>query len=300
VRISGHLRPGIKFRFRGVPKAGLADARVEPTVAAEAQAVDAGAIDAEIAELGENGEVVLAFEPGVSPYAVGRAPLPPYIHRARSRGYGVTSGEDRTPHAGGAIDRENPLREAAEDARADLERYQTVFARVPGAVAAPTAGLHLTHGLLDALEAAGVRRAEVILHVGSGSFRPLCERDLRNGQLHAEAFELPEATANAIGETRRLGGRVVAVGTTTTRVLETQASADGHVRAGAGETRLFLRPGDRFRVVDALLTNFHLPRSSLLLLVAAFAERERVLAAYREALATGYRFYSYGDAMLIL
>ena len=175
-----------------------------------------------------------------------------------------------------------------------------MFARVPGAVAAPTAGLHLTHGLLDALEGAGVRRAEVILHVGSGSFRPLCERDLRNGQLHAEAFELPEATANAIRETRRRGGRVVAVGTTTTRVLETQASADGHVRAGAGETRLFLRPGDRFRVVDALLTNFHLPRSTLLALVGAFAGMESIRAAYREAVREEYRFFSYGDAMLIL
>jgi S-adenosylmethionine:tRNA ribosyltransferase-isomerase len=229
----------------------------------------AARLEAEVSAIAGDGEVTLAFEPGSSPYALGEMPLPPYIRRPEPR---------------------------PEDA----ERYQTVFARAPGAVAAPTAGLHLTRALLGALERAGVGFAEVVLHVGPGTFRPLREQDLARGRLHAEAFELPEATAAAIAATRARGGRVVSVGTTTTRVLEAQAREDGTVEPGRGETDLFVRPGHRFRAVDALLTNFHLPRSSLLLLVAAFAGREAVLDAYREAIALGYRFYSYGDAMLIL
>jgi S-adenosylmethionine:tRNA ribosyltransferase-isomerase len=228
-----------------------------------------GAADAEIIEVSGDGPVVLAFEPGVDPERLGEAPLPPYIRR-----------------------------DAADDR--DLARYQTVFAREPGAVAAPTAGLHFTPALLDALDRRGVERAEVVLHVGPGTFRPLGTRELASGRLHRERFALPEATARAVARARERGGRVVAVGTTTTRVLEARAREDGRVEPGAGETDLFLRPGSRFRVVDALLTNFHLPRSSLLLLVAAFAGREPVLAAYREAVARGYRFYSYGDAMLVL
>jgi S-adenosylmethionine:tRNA ribosyltransferase-isomerase len=224
--------------------------------------------DAEIAAIGDDGEVVLAVAPDVSPYRAGEAPLPPYIHRDAAR-------------------------------PADLARYQTVFARVPGAVAAPTAGLHLGEALLGALDEAGIERAEVVLHVGPGTFRPLRDADLAAGRLHAERYELPDATAAAIDRTRARGGRVVAVGTTTTRVLETRATAQRGVRAGCGETDLFVRPGCAFQVVDALLTNFHLPRSSLLLLVAAFAGRERVLDAYAEAVERGYRFYSYGDAMLI-
>jgi len=226
------------------------------------------AAEAEIAALLDHGRVALQFEAGVDPYALGETPLPPYIARA-------------TP-----------------DPR-DVERYQTVFARAPGSVAAPTAGLHFTHALLDAIRARGVQTAELILHVGIGTFRPLRAEDLAEGALHAERFELPEATARAIATARACGGRVVAVGTTSARVLETRADGAGGVVAGAGETRLFLAPGAQFRVVDALLTNFHLPRSSLLLLVAAFAGREPVLAAYREAIALGYRFYSYGDAMFI-
>jgi len=167
-------------------------------------------------------------------------------------------------------------------------------------VAAPTAGLHLTASLLDELRAQGVAWAELILHVGPGTFRPVGSEELAAGRLHAEHFELPVATADAVARTRANGGRVVAVGTTTTRVLETCADVARQVRAARGETDLFLRPGHRFRVVDALLTNFHLPRSSLLLLAAAFAGRERLLRAYAEAIARGYRFYSYGDAMLIL
>ena len=154
--------------------------------------------------------------------------------------------------------------------------------------------------MLAALAAAGVATADVVLHVGAGSFRPLRQTDLQRGRLHAEAFELSAATARAVAATRERGGRVVAVGTTTARVLETCAQADGRVEARRGETDLFVAPGHRFAGVDALLTNFHLPRSSLLLLVAAFAGRETLLASYEEAIRTGYRFYSYGDAMLIV
>ena len=227
------------------------------------------AFEAELVEVAAEGEVVLSVAPGISPYRAGETPLPPYIRRA------------------------------APDA-ADAERYQTVFARVPGAVAAPTAGLHLGSGLLGRLARAGIELAEVVLHVGPGTFRPLRPADLAAGRLHAEPFELPEVTADAIARTRARGCRVVAVGTTTARVLESCAGSEGGVRAQRAETDLFLRPGSCFAVVDALLTNFHLPRSSLLLLVAAFAGRERVLGAYAEAVRLGYRFYSYGDAMLIL
>jgi S-adenosylmethionine:tRNA ribosyltransferase-isomerase len=226
-------------------------------------------LDAEVASVRPDGVVTLAFAPGISPYQLGEMPLPPYIRRS------------------------HPATE-------DSERYQTVFAREPGSVAAPTAGLHLTESLLETLGSDGVSWAEVILHVGPGTFRPIASEDIAAGRLHAERFELPAATSDAVARTRAAGGRVVAVGTTTTRVLETCAEGAGRVRAARGETDLFLRPGDRFRVVDALLTNFHLPRSSLLLLAAAFAGRERLLHAYAEAIARGYRFYSYGDAMLIL
>jgi S-adenosylmethionine:tRNA ribosyltransferase-isomerase len=246
VRSRGRQRIGQRFRF------GAGDL----------------AFDAEITAIDDEGEVVLAIAPDVSPYRAGEAPLPPYIRR----------------------DVAHP---------ADLARYQTVFARVPGAVAAPTAGLHLGDASLRAFDEAGIERAEVVLHVGPGTFRPLRDEDIAARRLHAEAFELPAATAAAIDRTRARGGRVVAVGTTTTRVLESRATARRGVRAGCGETDLFMQPGSAFQIVDALFTNFHLPRSSLLLLVAAFAGREAVLAAYAEAIERGYRFYSYGDAMLI-
>jgi S-adenosylmethionine:tRNA ribosyltransferase-isomerase len=244
IRHSGRLRVGRKYRL-GNP-----------------------ALDTELLSVDANGIGILGFEPDVDPYAVGEAPLPPYIRRDAAR-------------------------------KEDEARYQTTFARVPGSVAAPTAGLHLSERLLAELEQRGIERAEVILHVGLGTFRPLRESDLVSHRLHAERFELPASTADAIAKTRARGGRVVAVGTTVTRVLETRATDDRNVRAGSGTTDLFLAPGDRFRAIDALLTNFHLPRSSLLLLVAAFAGRENVLAAYLEAVREGYRFYSYGDAMLI-
>jgi S-adenosylmethionine:tRNA ribosyltransferase-isomerase len=186
------------------------------------------------------------------------------------------------------------------DTEADRARYQTVYAREPGSVAAPTAGLHFTPGLLDRLRAVGIATAEVVLHVGPGTFRPVTAERVEDHRVSPESFEISEDAAHAIDETRARGGRVVAVGTTTVRTLEGAARATGEVRAAAGETDLVIVPGFRFRVVSALVTNFHLPRSSLLLLVAAFAGRERVLSAYADALAAGYRFYSYGDAMLVV
>jgi S-adenosylmethionine:tRNA ribosyltransferase-isomerase len=185
------------------------------------------------------------------------------------------------------------------DAAADAERYQTVFARAPGAVAAPTAGLHFTPALLARLAARGVERATVTLHVGPGTFQPVKAARIEDHVMHAERFVLPAETVAAVRAARARGSRVVAVGTTAVRVLESNADEHGELAARSGTTRLFLYPGARFRFVDALLTNFHLPRSTLLMLVSAFAGRERVLGLYREALQHGYRFYSYGDAMLL-
>ena len=184
--------------------------------------------------------------------------------------------------------------------RSDRERYQTVFARVPGAVAAPTAGLHLTEALLGRLAAAGVGLARLVLHVGPGTFRPVQVDDPRDHRVNAEWCSIPAEAAAAVNATRAAGGRVVAVGTTTTRALEAAALRSWPLEPMEGFVDLFIHPPFEFRVVDALITNFHLPRSSLLLLVSAFAGRERVLGAYREAVERGYRFYSYGDAMLIV
>jgi S-adenosylmethionine:tRNA ribosyltransferase-isomerase len=198
----------------------------------------------------------------------GRMPLPPYLGRE-----------------------EEPL---------DRERYQTVYARTPGSVAAPTAGLHFTTELLHALEASGVRRAAVTLHVGIGTFRPVEVEDPGLHELHAEGYEVSADTAAAINEARAAGARVWAVGTTAVRTLEAVADESGTVRAGEGATDLFIRPPYRFRVVDALLTNFHLPRSTLLMLVAAFGGYHQVMNAYRAAVEGPYRFYSYGDAMALV
>jgi S-adenosylmethionine:tRNA ribosyltransferase-isomerase len=199
---------------------------------------------------------------------LGRTPLPPYIRRAPEPG--------------------------------DRERYQTIYARERGSVAAPTAGLHFTPRVLEALHARGVETAEIVLHVGPGTFRPVQVDTVEEHRLPAEAFLLPGETARAIERTRARGGRVIAVGTTTVRTLEAVAAKQGRVVAAEGETDLVVTPGFSFRVVDGLLTNFHLPRSSLLLLTCAFGGRANVLAAYAEAVAEGYRFYSYGDAMMIL
>jgi S-adenosylmethionine:tRNA ribosyltransferase-isomerase len=203
---------------------------------------------------------------------IGFAPLPPYIRRNGDRKMrGV-----------------------------DLERYQTIFACKEGAIAAPTAGLHFEAGLLDKIQAQGTAVVPLTLHVGLGTFLPVKTEDPRKHRLKQEFFALAAETAAAINQARRAGGQVFAVGTTVTRALETCADERGRVRAQSGETELFILPGHRFRTVDHLITNFHLPRSTLLMLVSAFAGRELILAAYEEAVKENYRFYSYGDAMLIL
>ncbi|MBW3661164.1 MAG: tRNA preQ1(34) S-adenosylmethionine ribosyltransferase-isomerase QueA [Gemmatimonadetes bacterium] len=189
-----------------------------------------------------------------------------------------------------------------EDRPEDRQRYQTVYARRSGAVAAPTAGLHFTPAILDRLEAKGVRRVPLVLHVGPGTFRPVTAERAEDHAMEAEWYEVSKDAAAAIAETRAGGGRVVAVGTTTVRALESAARGRdvAEPAAARGWTDLFIRPGHEFRAVDALLTNFHLPRSTLLLLVAAFAGYDLTMAAYEHAVAAGYRFYSYGDAMLIV
>ncbi|MBN1514575.1 MAG: tRNA preQ1(34) S-adenosylmethionine ribosyltransferase-isomerase QueA [Phycisphaerae bacterium] len=203
---------------------------------------------------------------------VGHTPLPPYIHR-------LVEGDGREP--------------------ADRDRYQTVYARAPGAVAAPTAGLHFTQAVMETIARLGVATAHVTLHVGVGTFAPIKAACLADHDMHSEWYELPEAAAALITERRRAGGRVVAVGTTSVRVLESCAETDGTLRPGQGWTRLFCYPPYRFRCVDAMLTNFHLPRSTLLALVMAFAGIENIRSAYAHAIREQYRFFSYGDAMFI-
>ena len=231
---------------------------------------------AEVTTKREDGRYRLRFSEPVEPHLerLGHIPLPPYIHRP--------------------------------DTPEDRERYQTVYARRPGAVAAPTAGLHFTSELLREIETVGVEIARVTLHVGIGTFKPVSAERIEEHRMERERYEIGEETAEAIRRARAAGRRIVAVGTTVVRTLEGAAVAGGgEVRAGSGSTGLFIYPdspdgpGFHFQVVDALLTNFHLPRSTLLMLVSAFAGRERVLAAYAEAVREGYRFYSYGDAMLL-
>ena len=231
-------------------------------------------LEAEVREALGGGEYRVRFSaaPGTSLAEAldkaGRLPLPPYITRA--------------PEA------------------ADAERYQTVYARASGAVAAPTAGLHFTPETFAALEARGIQRVEVTLDVGPGTFLPVREEQLERHVMHPERYWVPETTARAVNAARAEGRRVVAVGTTVVRTLESATEpGSGRLREGPGETRLFIRSGFVFRQTDALLTNFHLPRSTLVVLVSALLGRERTLAAYREAVAAGYRFFSYGDAMLI-
>ncbi len=215
------------------------------------------------------GRFRLRFEEPIRPLlkAIGDVPLPPYIERP-------ASAEDR-------------------------ERYQTVYATQQGAVAAPTAGLHFTPAILEALDRRGVRLARITLHVGPGTFRPVKADDPDTHTMDSELFDVPAATAEAVADTRRRGGKVVAVGTTVVRTLETVASGCGLIEARTSRTELFIRPGYEFQVTDRLITNFHLPRSTLLMLVCAFAGRNRTLDAYRQAMASEFRFYSYGDAMLV-
>ncbi|MGH7327082.1 MAG: S-adenosylmethionine:tRNA ribosyltransferase-isomerase, partial [Polyangiaceae bacterium] len=181
----------------------------------------------------------------------------------------------------------------------DAERYQTVFARSDGAVAAPTAGLHLTNELLEKVRAKGCEVASVTLHVGLGTFQPVTAVDLDAHPMHSERFEIPRATAVAIRRKKAENKPVIAIGTTVVRALEAAASASGVIDAQQGDTRLLIQPGYRFKIIDQLLTNFHLPKSTLLALVCAFAGTDRVLASYRAAVREKYRFYSYGDAMLL-
>ena len=225
-----------------------------------------------VEEARESGERVIRLEPPAGEtvdqtlHRLGRVPLPPYIRAELD----------------------------------DPERYQTVYAREEGSVAAPTAGLHFTPQLLEQLQAQGVRIAYLTLHVGVGTFRPVTVERVEDHTMHAEFFRVEPAAAAAINEARAAGGRIVAVGTTVTRTLETVARPDGTVEPGSGWTDLFIYPGYRFKAIDGLITNFHLPRSTLIMLVAALLGKERTLAAYREAVARRYRFFSFGDAMLVL
>jgi S-adenosylmethionine:tRNA ribosyltransferase-isomerase len=229
---------------------------------------------AEVAAKGDAGEVTLHFDAAgaalmAALHAHGEMPLPPYIRRS------------------------------ADAPADDASDYQTIFAGPEGAVAAPTAGLHFTPELLERLDAKGILRTTITLHVGAGTFLPVKVDDTDDHKMHTEWFDIPETAAAAIAAARARGGRVVAIGTTSLRTLEAAAKPNGTVPAGADETALFITPGYRFKAVDLLLTNFHLPRSTLLMLVSAFAGRQRMLDAYAHAIASGYRFYSYGDASLL-
>jgi len=195
---------------------------------------------------------------------------------------------------------EMPLPPYIKEKLEDPERYQTVYAQFPGSAAAPTAGLHFTPGLLSELEQRGVQLVNLLLHVGLGTFRPVQATDISQHQMHAEYYELTRQAAQTINEARNRGGRIVAVGTTSVRTLETAADQEGIIHPGSGWTDIFIYPGYRYRAVDAMVTNFHLPKSTLLMLVSAFASREKILEAYYAAIKERYRFYSFGDAMLIL
>lgn len=230
-------------------------------------------LNAEVVE-GRNGIFHLNFFPKDDfnriLYRIGHVPLPPYIKR---------------PHG------------STEE---DLRAYQTVYASSKGAVAAPTAGLHFTQKLLEALAAKGVRIVQITLHVGYGTFLPVTSEDIRDHKMHPEWYEITPAAANLINQCKAAGGRVVAVGTTSVRSLEDASDAEGILARGSRKCDLFIYPGYRFKVIDVMITNFHLPKSTLLMLVSAFADREKILHAYAEAVKEKYRFYSYGDAMMIV
>jgi S-adenosylmethionine:tRNA ribosyltransferase-isomerase len=255
-------RPGMMVTLAGGLRAEFV-AVSEQTVRVEPEPDHQGAPLWQVRFTGADPDAVLARD--------GLPPLPPYIRRA--------PGHDPAP---------------------DRSRYQTVYARAGEAAAAPTAGLHFTPPLLATLAGRGIATAAINLEVGYGTFAPVRTEEIEDHRLHSERYELPAAAAAAVAAAKSRGGRVVAVGTTVVRTLEHSAGEDGALRPGAGETAMFIYPGYRFRVVDALITNFHLPRSTLLMLVAAFAGRDYILRAYRHALDAGFRFLSYGDAMLII
>ncbi len=236
-----------------------------------------GKAEAEVLADGRKGETVLKIT-AQRPLRdlleeIGVPPLPPYIKREKKR---------------------------TDAQQVDRERYQTVYARDPGAVAAPTAGLHFTSEILDQLEKQGIHRAAITLHVGPGTFRPVDTDRVEDFQMEPERYEVPEPTVRAIEEAGQRGGRVVAVGSTTVRTLETVAAEHGKIIPAKGRTRLFIYPPFEFKVVDALLTNFHLPKSTLLMMICAFGGMDLIMQAYHEAVKERYRFYSYGDCMLII
>lgn len=230
-----------------------------------------GSLSARIMEYGEGGTRIVRFEYEGNFHEllgrIGKIPLPPYIERE--------SGEE------------------------DKERYQTVYCKEEGSVAAPTAGLHFTEELIERAREKGVKIAYVTLHVGIGTFRPVKCENIKEHKMHFEEYEIDEKNAAIINETRKSGGRIISVGTTSTRTMESAASKDGTVAVGRGNTDIFIYPGYRFKIVDSLITNFHLPKSTLLMLVSALYNREAILEAYQEAVKQQYRFFSYGDAMLI-
>lgn len=230
-----------------------------------------GELKGRVISVGKEGERLMEFAYEEGPFEallerLGEMPLPPYI-------------------------KEKPE---------DPGRYQTVYARVDGSAAAPTAGLHFTPRLIERLQEKGIKLAYLLLHVGLGTFRPVKVENIEEHRMHAEYYEVSPETAAVINEARCRGGRVVAVGTTVVRTLETVVTPEGLIRPGKGWTDIFIYPGYTFKAVDCLITNFHLPKSTLIMLVSAFAGREKILAAYKEAVAAGYRFFSFGDAMLIL
>jgi S-adenosylmethionine:tRNA ribosyltransferase-isomerase len=248
-------------------RSALAHVKASKTPKPGSRLLLADNIEAEV--LGREGNLFsLRFSTDLMPFIDhhGEVPLPPYLGRAADA--------------------------------SDTERYQTVYAKDPGAVAAPTAGLHFDEAMLNETQEKGVRHAWVTLHVGAGTFQSLREEDIKENRLHSERVEVSEECCEAIAATKEAGGRVIAVGTTSVRALEC-AAASGRTEAFNGETDMFILPGYKFRVVDAMITNFHLPQSSLLMLVSAFAGKERILNAYRHAVREKYRFFSYGDAMFL-
>lgn len=280
VRPGRSLNPGVRLLFAGSPARQPSDSDFRHRVRPPHEGAHAYA---EVVSRVEDGSGVrlLRFDREIEPLLdeLGMMPLPPYIHA--------------------------PLQ--------DRQRYQTVYAREPGSAAAPTAGLHFTPRLLGALQEQGVGFTSVTLHVGLDTFRPVTEENVEEHPMHSEWYEINEEAAAAINQARARAGRVVAVGTTSVRVLESAAlaqaaatasidssTAERELQAASGSTRLFIYPGFQYRLTDAIITNFHLPRSTLLLMIAAFVGRERIMAAYEEAVRLGYQFYSFGDAMLLL